>query len=177
MNCNCENTTCQVTHPAGGCTNVAEVKTTHDSICQACAEFMPAEYLAPYFPEPWQVDFRVGGKSVILVDADDLAFAVLIGKDDARRLATAHLFVEAPRLLRLVLGRLDIDRDLTGQAIGLGAKELLWQQSAQQLLRELGGCLYCQKGLPRVPSAVKPGGFIHNDDRDGRVLCTRGGGQ
>ena len=43
--CDCESSYCQVAHPIAGCKNVAMVKTLYSTICEACAQYMPAEYL------------------------------------------------------------------------------------------------------------------------------------
>jgi hypothetical protein len=42
--CDCESELCQVQHQIGRCDNQGIVKTTWNTICDACSEFLPTEY-------------------------------------------------------------------------------------------------------------------------------------
>jgi hypothetical protein len=46
--CDCENLAC---HPNADCSSVGTVKTTHSTVCVACAAKMPQKYLAHYADE------------------------------------------------------------------------------------------------------------------------------
>jgi hypothetical protein len=45
--CDCESSHCKVDHPIAGCTNNGTVQTIHSKICEACAAYMPQQYLVP----------------------------------------------------------------------------------------------------------------------------------
>jgi hypothetical protein len=105
--CDCENSTCQLGHPLGGCQRTAAVKSTHGGLCIDCAEFMPEEYLLrdrllAYTPEPWVA--RTSRDRAVLIMRDPLAsandvIACVMFHRDGSTAANAKLLLAAPRLL------------------------------------------------------------------------------